>query len=247
MKNLFFLFLTFHYTISVSAQTKFPYDSVSRQVVYKQSFKVKPKLKTEEVYATVQKWFSDSAKFTKMNIAPPVDNASGKKMKAKAETENLYANPRPLQALDPAGGKMNGMGIIQYYGGSTNAIRLLFIKYDIYMETKGGMVAMSVGNIHYFHYNPSTYKSSVIYSFAGKPCDEVGTIESLIGCETFHTEFSNLALFYNKEVNRLFTDFKNLLKEKKILYDGKVANTPASAKNKTKTPAKKPLSPAPKK
>lgn len=202
------------------AQAKFPYDSVSHTVIYSRSFKLNPKVKTDDIYAAALKWFADSAQFTHRNADPPIDSVKAKKNKRKKEAEEQFDNPRPLQMQDPEGRKASGMGIIRYYGNANNSIKLLYIKYDIAIKIEAGAAIISIVNIHYFHYHPTSYKQVALYNFSGgKPCEEVGTLESLIGCQNFREEFTNLALYCNKHIYAHMDDFKAMLKQKKYLYE----------------------------
>jgi len=216
-----------------SAQAKFPFDSASHQVIYTRSFKLDAKVKKADVYAAALAWFGDPAGFTRKNADPPADTANAKKNKRKAEAEAQFDNPRPLQMQDPISGKALGMGIIRYYGSMNNAIKLLYVKYDIMVEIKAGEATISVSNIHYFHYHPASYKQVPLYSFSGgRPCDEVGAIEALIGCQNFRDEFTNLTAYCNNVIYGQVDDFRKLLKQKKYLYDPKaVSISPAKAKS----------------
>jgi hypothetical protein len=246
MKYIAGLIAILFFALVVSGQSRFPLDSVSHEVVFSQKIKLNSKIKTEDVYASALKWFGNPATFTKKNADPPIDTLKAKKNKRKAEAESQFDNPRPLQMQDPAGSKLVGMGISRYYGGMGTSIKLLYLKYDIYVEIKEGIATISALNIHYFHYNSQTYAQTGLYNFSGgKPCEEVGKIEALIGCENFHDEFKALGIYFNKETTVLFADFKNLMAQKKFLYDPKTASAApkttgkSTAKSATKAPAKK--------
>jgi hypothetical protein len=206
-------------------------------VIYSQSFKLSPKVKSDDVYASALTWFSDPVKFTNKNADPPSDPEKDKKNKRKIEAENQFENPRPLQIQDPAGGKVQAMGIIRYYS-TANSIKLLYLKYDIEVKVDAAAATVTISNIRYYHYNASSYKQLPLYNFSGgKPCEEVGTLDYLIGCENFHEEFKTLAVYCNKLIYGHISDFKNILRQKKYLYEGG-ASAKAPVKAVTKTPAK---------
>jgi hypothetical protein len=230
MKHTILLLLILSATADVWAQAKFPYDSVRHTVIYTESFKLSSKVKTDEVYAAALKWFGDSAKFNHKNADPPIDTLKAKRNKKKKEAEEQFNNPRPLQMQDPVGGRVQGMGIIRYFGSANSTIKLLYVKYDIAVKVQAGLASIAIENIHYFHYHPTSYKQVALYNFSGgKPCEEVGTLESLIGCENFRDEFKNLALYCNKYIYGNMDDFKNMLKQKKYLLDQKPATTGVKA------------------
>jgi len=238
MKHIISLITILTITCNAWAQAKFPYDSVSHTSVYTQSYRLNPKVKMEDVYASALDWLKDSVRFTHYNAEPPIDTIKAKKNKRKAEAEAQFANPRPLQIQEPATNRALGMGIIRYYGSMNGSIKLLYIKYDIGIRIHDGQATITVSNIHYFHYHPASYKQVPLYNFSGgKPCDEVGTLETLIGCENFRDEFSNLALYCNKEIHAHMEHFLSMLKQKKYVYESK-PGSPAAAKPAPKAEVK---------
>lgn len=241
MKHIVILLITISATAALHGQSTFPYDSVSHTLIYYQSHRLDTKVKTEDIYAASKAWFDDAARFTNKNADPPTDSVAASKIKRKRAAELQFANPRPLQMQEPIGHMLQGMGIIRYFGSMNNAIKLLYIKYDITVRIKADSASISVSNIHYFHYLPSSYRQVPVYSFAGgRPCEEVGTMETLISCGNFRDEFTSLAQYCNKVIYGQMSDFKNLLKQKKYLYDPKAASTaPAKAKVQAKGTVKK--------
>lgn len=242
MKHITALIMTLLTTFSGYSQTKFPYDSVSHQVIYTESFRINPRVKTDDVYAAALTWFDYVSRFTHKNATAPLDTVTTRKPnKKKIEAEEQFANPRPLQMQDPAGGKIQGMGIIRYYS-TANSIKLLYLKYDIGVKVEANSATVSVSNMHYFHYNPTSYKQVPLYNFSGgKPCEEVGAMESLIACENFHEEFKTLAAYCNKQIYGHISEFKSILRQKRYLYEGTLAK--ANVKSAAKTPAKATVKP----
>lgn len=225
---------------AVSGQSHFQLDSASKSVVNKRAFKLSSKANTDDVYTLAQQWFNQTGKFSQKNADPPIDTVKAKKNKNKIEVDKEFANTTPLQMLNPAAGKVVGSGVLKYYGGIGNSIKLLYIKYDIYVEIKTGLAIVSATNLRYYHFSPRNYTTTGLYSLqGGRPCDAEGTINDLVNCENFHDEFKNLATCYNKEVNNLFTDFKSLLSQKKVLYDPKAATASKGSKPAAKKPVKK--------
>ena len=236
MKHFAILIITLSAAASLCGQSSFPYDSVHHTLVYHQSYRLNTKVKTEDIYAASLAWFSDAARFTNKNAEPPTDSIAASKNKKKRAAEEQFANPRPLQMQEPVGHMAQGMGVIRYYGSMHNAIKLLYIKYDITVRITADSASISVSNMHYFHYVPSSYKQVPLYSYSGgKPCEEVGTMESLITCGNFREEFTRLAQYCNKVIYSQMGDYKNLLKQKKYLYEPKAAS---AAPAKAKTPSK---------
>ena len=223
MRNYILLFVVISIAVSAGAQSQFTLDEVSQKVVCKQVFLINATLKVDSVYTLAQRWLSDSTKVYQKNADPPIDTNNVKKMQQKYDIDRLFENPRPLQTLDPERRGMVGMGIIKYYGNAMNSIKLLYLRYDIYITVKEDSIIMTISNIHYYHFTPKNYTQLWLYNFSGsKPCDEKGKLEELMKCEDFHTEFRNLARFFNREVFALFIDFRNLLRYKKLLYDPNV-------------------------
>lgn len=227
------------------AQNTFPYDSATHQVVYRQSIKLLPGTKTADVYAAATVWFGDSARFTHYNVVAPLDTMKLKKPnKKKLAAEEQYGNPRPLQMQDPAADKMQGLGIIRYYS-SGGSIRLLYLKYDIAVEVKPAAAVLTVSNIRYYHFDAGSYKPVSIYNFSGgKPCEDVGTIESLMACQHFDEEFKKLAIYCNREIYGHMADLRTTLVKKKLVGDGRppvvtTAKPAPKPKAVTKAPVKK--------
>ena len=226
----------------LSAQNNFPYDTTSHQVTYRQSVRLMPKVNSADVYAAATAWFADSSKFTHYNAIAPLDTMKLKKPnKKKRATEEQYGNPRPLQMQDPAADKLQGLGVIRYYS-SGGSIKLLYLKYDIGIEVTATAAILTVSNIRYYHFDAMSYKTAPIYNFSGgRPCDEVGTLESLISCQNFHEEFKKLALYCNKEIYGHIADLRTTLIRKKLVSDGRppavVTNKPAP-KTKAMTKAR---------
>ena len=241
MCNLGMLLLILSISVSVSAQQKFAFDSVSRSVTYKQSFKLNPKVKEEDVFAVAEKWFTENpGKFVQKNADLQIDTVKAKRNKNQVELDKEFGNIRPLQSLEPTGGKIVGMGLLKYYGGSTSSIRLLYIKYDLYLKIEQDVLSLSIANVRYFHFNPSTYAKMGIYGFnGGQPCEPMSNLEYLIDCETAHNEFGALASCFNKETSKLFADLKGSLKTNKVLYEPKTVSSVPDPKPKTKANPKK--------
>jgi hypothetical protein len=225
MKHITILIISLLVSVFAQAQTKFPYDSANHQIIYTQSFRLNPKVKSDDVYASALTWFSDPAKFTNQNADPPSDPEKDKKNKRKIETEKQFENSRPLQIQDPAGSKVQAMGL----------------KYDIGVKVDAAAATVTISNIRYYHYNASSYKQVPLYNFSGgKPCEEVGTLDYLIDCENFHEEFKNLATYCNKQIYCHISDFKSILKQKKYLNEGSpAAKAPAKTTTKAAPPKKK--------
>lgn len=227
----------------LQAQNTFPYDTVAHQVIYRQAIKLAPGAKTENVYAAATDWFADSARFTHYNAVAPLDTMQVKKPnKRKRATEEQYANTRPLQMQDPAADKMQGLGIIRYYS-SGGSIKMLYLKYDISVEVTKATAVLTVSNIRYYHFDATSYKPAPIYNFSGgKPCEEVGTLESLISCQNFHDEFKKLAMYCNKEIYGHMADLRITLIKKKLVSDGRPpAVTTNKSAPKVKATAKAPM------
>ena len=230
MKKLFLYAILLWFCDFGFAQTKFPYDSLSHQVFYKQTFKLGTKVKTDDVFAVAQTWFNDPTRFTQKNTEPPADSIKLKKNKNKAAVDKEFNNSKPLQMLDPAAHKLNAMGLVEYYGGFTTSIKLLYIKYDINLEIKSGICTLSISNLGFFICK-KLCTNRLVHNFSGgKPCDGTGRIEGLMECEKFHDEFKGLAVYFNKEMAGLFADFKTVLKKKMFLYDAKAASASPGAK-----------------
>ena len=163
---------------------------------------------------------NDSTKFFQKNAEPPIDTTNVRKMQLKREIDQLFENSRPLQFTDPERRGIVGMAILKYYGNAMSTIKLMYFRYDIYITVRVDTVLLSMSNVHYYHYNPKNYNQTWLYGFnGGKPCEEKGLLEELINCEDFHGEFKRLSSFFNREVYALFIDFKNLLRQKEILYE----------------------------
>ncbi|MBS1623866.1 MAG: hypothetical protein JST83_07595 [Bacteroidetes bacterium] len=227
------------------AQNSFPYDTALHQVIYRQSIKLIPKVKMEDVYAAATAWFADSAHFTHYNAIAPLDTMQLKKPnKRKRAAEEQYANTRPLQMQDPAADKMQGLGVIRYYS-SGGSIKLLYLKYDITVEVTSTAAILTVSNIRYYHFDAGSYKQAPIYNFSGgKPFEEVGTLESLIDCQHFNDEFKKLAVYCNKEIYGHIADLRTVLIKKRLAVDGRppvVTTAKTTSKNKatTKAPPRK--------
>ncbi len=230
------------YGVHLAAQNTFPYDSTAHQVIYRQSVKLAPGAKTGDVYAAINTWFGDSARFTHYNLVAPLDTMKLKKPnKKKIAVEEQYGNPRPLQMQDPAADKMQGMGIIRYYS-SGGSLRLLYLKYDIGVEVKPAAAVVTISNMRYFHFDASSYKQAPIYNFSGgKPCEDVGTIESLMSCQHFAEEFKKLAIYCNREIYGHVADMRSALIKKKLAGDGRPpVVTTAKPGNKPKAMTKAP-------
>ena len=208
------------------AQSNFTLDEVSQKVVCKRVFLINATRPIDSLYILAQRWMSNSTKFFQKNADPPIDVHNEKKMKQKHDIDVLFENPRPLQILDPERRGIVGMGMLQYYGNSMNSIKLLYLRYDIYITVKVDSIIMTVSNIHYYHFTPKNYTQIWLYNFSGgKPCEEKGIIETLMKCEDFHSEFKSLASYFNKEIFGLFIDFNNLLLKKKLLYESNVVSS----------------------
>ncbi len=197
---------------------------------YRQVVKLSTTAKQEDVYQLAEEWFKNApAKFTQKNAEPEVEEG-GKKAKNKAVLDKEFDNSKPLQVLDPSVYKVSGLGMVKYYGGTTTSIRLLYIKYDITILAEAGQTIFEVSNVRYFHFDSKTFQEAGIYAFeGGKPCDHSGTMQYLNDCQQVKEEYTQVAQYFNQQLTSLFTDFKNTLKAKKLLY---VA--PATTKSNTK-------------
>lgn len=224
MKNfLLFLVPAMLYNITFAQQQTIITD-------YQKAIKLNSKVKPADVYSAAENWFSSyGALFTAKNAEAPEPS----KLKNKQAVEDAYDNHHPLQTLDPAAYRVLGQGIVKYFGGTKTSIRMLYIKYDISIQASAGQAMFKVNNVRYFHFDPKNYTEAGIFSFkGGQPCDYTGTMEYLKGCQVSETEFTALALFFNKTVTNLQSAFTKELGNKKML-----ATTSATAS--AKKPVKK--------
>lgn len=186
---------------------------------YRQVVKLSATSKQEDVYQLAEEWFKTApGKFTQKNAEPPVEEG-GKKAKNKAVLDNEFNNSHPLQVLDPSVYKVSGLGMVKYYGGTTTSIRLLYIKYDITILAEARQTVFEVSNVRYFHFDAKNFQEAGIFAFeGGKPCDHSGTMQYLNDCQQAKEEYTKVAQFFNQQLTGLFTDFKNTLQAKKLLY-----------------------------
>lgn len=189
---------------------------------YQQTIKLNTS-KTTDVYTAVEKWFNNNAGiFTVKNAEPTVEA----KEKNKNDVDAAYGNSRPLQSLDPNANRLIGQGLIKYFGGTRTSIRLMYIKYDIVVEIKAGQLSFKATNLRYYHFDPKNYTDANVFSFTGgKPCDNTGTMDYLIGCQSNPDEFMALGAFFQQTAGKQFKALKTELTNKKYV------SAPAPKKN----------------
>lgn len=218
-------------------------------LAYQQSIKLGAKVKPEDVYTAAESWFNaNPSLFTSSNALAPSDV----KQKNKEAVDKEFNNSHALQMLDPSIYKLQALGLIKYFGGTTTSIRMLYIKYDIAIAIKAGSATFSISNVRYFHFDAKNYNPTGIFSFdGGKPCEHSGNLDALYNCQTNAEEFKQLSDYFNKTVKAQAEAFNKGLKDKKMLYTAP-ATTSKSTSNKkssgsttksssstTKAPAKK--------
>lgn len=181
---------------------------------YQQTIKLST-TKTTDVYAAVEKWFNNNTGiFTVKNAEPTVEA----KEKNKNDVDAAYGNSRPLQSLDPSANRLIGQGLIKYFGGTRTSIRLMYVKYDIVVEVKAGQLSFKATNLRYYHFDPKSYTDANVFSFTGgKPCDNTGTMDYLVGCQSNPDEFKALGVFFQQTAGKQFKALKTELANKKYV------------------------------
>jgi hypothetical protein len=192
---------------------------------YQQTIKLST-TKTTDVYTAVEKWFNtNTGIFTVKNAEPTVEP----KEKNKNDVDAAYGNSRPLQSLDPNANRLIGQGLIKYFGGTRTSIRLMYVKYDIVVEIKAGQLSFKATNLRYYHFDPKSYTDANVFSFTGgKPCDNTGTMDYLVGCQSNPDEFKALGAFFQQTAGKQFKALKTELTNKKYV------SAPAPKKSTTK-------------
>lgn len=203
---------------------------------YQQTIKLST-TKTADVYAAAEKWFTNNTGiFTIKNTEPTVEA----KEKNKNDVDAAYGNSRPLQSLDPNANRLIGQGLIKYFGGTRTSIRLMYVKYDIVVEIKAGQLSFKATNLRYYHFDPKSYTDANVFSFTGgKPCDNTGTMDYLVGCQTNPDEFKALGVFFQQTAGKQFKALKAELTNKKYVSAPAPKKSSKGAASSGKAPAKK--------
>lgn len=219
------------------------------QLSYKQTIKLGAKVKPEDVYSLAETWVNaNSGLFTAVNTPAPTDV----KQKSKDAVEKQFDNSHAMQMLDPSVLRIQALGLIKYFGGTTTSLRMLYIKYDIAIQAKAGEATFSISNVRYFHFDAKSYADAGIFSFdGGVPCEHSGNLSDLYTCQKSTEEFNQLTAYFNKTVKAQADAFAKELKDKKMLYVAPATTSKSSAgkkstssnskssTNTTKAPAKK--------
>ncbi|HLP51102.1 MAG TPA: hypothetical protein VK154_09485, partial [Chitinophagales bacterium] len=173
-------------------QNKLPYDSVMGKIAYNFTVEIDKPYKKEAMYRLIQEWLNQPEVFNRSNVAATAAPTAEKaKSPNKEAVEREFANLTPLQSLDPESDRQSGKGIIKYAGNANGCIRLMYIQYAVIVIIEDNKLMCEVGYFKYNHFNPRNYQSMPVFNWSGlMPCDNVNTMEYLIGCEACHTEFS---------------------------------------------------------
>lgn len=198
-------------TPALFAQVTLPVDPASRMVSYTYTIDADKPVKKQVLYQLVQDWLAQTQLFNKANSTAVVKVTDKNIAENKAVAEKEFANPTPLQFVDPESDRISGKGILRYNGQAGGCIKLFYIQYAVIVIVEDNKLTCQVSHFKYNHFHNRSYQPIPIYSWSGTtPCDQVNTLEYLTECENSHAEFSNFYAYINAhadELNQSLRDF----------------------------------------
>jgi hypothetical protein len=193
------------------AQVKLPIDPATRMVSYTYSIETDKPIKKQALYQLVQDWLAQTQLFNKANNTAVVKVTDKNSIENKAAAEKEFANPTPLQFVDPESDRLSGKGILRYNGQQGGCIKLFYVQYAVIVIVEDNKLTCQISHFKYNHFHNRNYQPLPVYNWSGNmPCDQVNTLEYLTECESNPTEFSTFYTYINahaEELNQSLRDF----------------------------------------
>lgn len=195
------------------AQVKLPVDPASRMVSYNYTIQTDKPVNKQALYQLVQDWLAQTQLFNKANNTAVAKVNDKNSIENKAAAEKEFANPEPLQFVDPESDRLSGKGILRYHGQTGGCIKLFYVQYAVIVIVEDNKLTCQISHFKYNHFNSRNYQPIPVYNWNGNiPCDQVNTLEYLTECENNPSEFGAFYTYINthaEELNQSLINFVN--------------------------------------
>jgi hypothetical protein len=137
----------------------------------------------------------------------------GVKQASTQVVDMMFKNDSPVKYADPASHKIIVRVVNRYEGGGFGCVRLVWWQYDLILKFKDGRYRMELTNYGYDHFgNANMANKMQFYGMQDSgDCSSSGKIESLLGCDRCHNEFSKMYDYLTADASRLMNTLSDII------------------------------------
>lgn len=187
-----------------------PFDSATGKIVYTNIVKVDSTINSSDIYNAFKEWFSSDISTFYITSSEKSTNTTdailGGKKYNMSTFDLQYKNVTPLKMSDPETKKLIGQAVIKYFGSSLGCTRLIYLTFDIKVQSKDGKYKYEITNFSYTHYNPYSGQKMTFGTLSDNGnCKSSGDIEDLIQCNNCSNSLIDFYSFIDKSVNKIIS------------------------------------------
>jgi hypothetical protein len=189
------------------AQNALPFDSSKGKVSYIIDIPIQDNLKPENLFEAYQQWFDkEVGLFTRVNNPEYKCYSSQACLESKNEVDRIFANPTPLQSIDPESKRMATRVVVRYTGDEEALLKLMYLEYYLVLTVQEKSIHAEITDIHYNHLHSKKYTLQRIGNWTNTiSAESINKIEHLMRQELAELpEFQKLFKFLNEDISLLY-------------------------------------------
>lgn len=190
-----------------SGQYGLPFDTIKGKVSYTLDIPIQGKVTQENLFEAYQEWFNKEVRlFSRVNNPEYICYTSEACLENKKEVDQIFANPTPLQSIDPGSNRMATRVVVRYTGTDEALLKLMYLEYYLVLTIQEKSIHAEITDIHYNHLHAKKYTLQKIGNWTNTvSAESINKIEHLLRRELVDLpEFQKLFKFLNEDITLLY-------------------------------------------
>jgi len=207
MQNIWLIIVVVCWNTAAFAQNALPFDSLKGKVSYIMDIPTQDNLKPENLFEAYKQWFDKEAGlFTRVNNPEYKCYSSQACLERKKEVDRIFANPIPLQSIDPMSKRMATRVVVRYTGDKEALLKLMYLEYYLVLTVQEKSIHAEITDIHYNHLHSKKYTLQRIGNWTNTiSAESTNEIEHLMRQELAELpDFQRLFKFLNEDISLLY-------------------------------------------
>jgi hypothetical protein len=127
-------------------------------------------------------------------------------LERKKEVDRIFANPIPLQSIDPMSKRMATRVVVRYTGDKEALLKLMYLEYYLVLTVQEKSIHAEITDIHYNHLHSKKYTLQRIGNWTNTiSAESINEIEHLMRQELAElSDFQRLFKFLNEDISLLY-------------------------------------------
>lgn len=192
----------------INAQNVLPFDSIKGKVSYVLDIPIQNSTSQEGLFEAYQQWFGkEIGLFNRVSNPDYRCYSSDACLQNKKEVDKIFANPTPLQSIDPESNRMATRVVVRYTGDDEALLKLMYLEYYLVLTIHKEKIHAEITDIHYNHLHAKKYTLQKIGNWTNTiSAESIDKIEHLLRRELVElSEFQKLFKFLNEDINLLYS------------------------------------------